>query len=213
MSEILFYNSITKSGSSKITVKRSRFLGECIAASTEEEAMNFISEIQKKHCDARHTCFAYRLLNGVERQSDDGEPSGSAGKPILDILKGRDFYDTCIAVSRYFGGVLLGVGGLVRAYGDAAALALENSEFCSFEKYSSFELYTDYSVYGKICSSLEKNSAKLLNTDYAERLRICFAIKEENIKKQLDEIKELSGGGLKPVFKENIFLKIKKSNF
>lgn len=106
----------------------------------------------------------------------------------------------------------MGVGGLVRAYGDAAALAIDNSEICSFEKYSYFEVGVDYATYGKICSSLEKNYAKLLNTDYAERLLVRFAVKDENIKKQLDDINELSGGTLIPEFKGNIFLKIKKSN-
>lgn len=211
MSEILFYNSICKNGTSKITVKRSRFFGECISVSKEEDAMLFISEYKKKYSDARHICFAYRLLSGAERQSDDGEPSGSAGKPILDILKGGKFYDTCIAVSRYFGGVLLGVGGLVRAYGEAAELALKNSEFCSFERYSIFEVEAGYADYGKLISSFDKNSAKLLNTCYDEKINVSFAIKEENIKKQLEDINEFSNGTLIPEYKKNIFLK-KKSN-
>ncbi len=119
------FQTIQKAGESEIVISKSRFLGYCIPVSSEEEAQEALARIRKKHYDARHCCYAFRLHEGsIVRSSDDGEPSGTAGAPILNILSSAGVENVLCAVVRYFGGVLLGTGGLVRAYGKAAGEAL-----------------------------------------------------------------------------------------
>ena len=123
------YQTIQKAGESEIVINKSRFLGYCIPVSSEEEAQEALAQIRKKHYDARHCCYAFRLHEGgIVRSSDDGEPSGTAGAPILGVLLGAGVENVLCAVVRYFGGVLLGTGGLVRAYGKAAGEALAEAE-------------------------------------------------------------------------------------
>ena len=106
--------------------KRSRFIGYCAPVTTQEQALEFIEKIKSKHWDAKHNVYAYILREGgVKRYSDDGEPSGTAGMPVLDVITKNEIYDVCIVVTRYFGGVLLGTGGLVRAYSQGAKVALK----------------------------------------------------------------------------------------
>ena len=118
--------TITNSGTDEIVEKKSRFIGYAEPVASEEEALAFIEKIRKKHYDARHTCYAFAIgnENTLLRFSDDGEPSGTAGKPILEVITGNQVVDICIVVTRYFGGTLLGTGGLVRAYTEAAKVAL-----------------------------------------------------------------------------------------
>ena len=115
---------IIKDGTGEIVEKKSRFIANVKAVKSEEEAIAFINEIKKKYWDARHNCMAY-VVDGIQRFSDDGEPSGTAGKLILDVITGRELTNAVIVVTRYFGGVLLGTGGLVRAYQKASIEALE----------------------------------------------------------------------------------------
>ena len=118
------YKTVEKAGTGEIEEKKSRFLAEIRSVHSEEEAAAFLEEIRKKYWNASHHCLAYRLAEGgIMRSSDDGEPGGTAGRPILDVLTGADLYDTAAIVTRYFGGTLLGTGGLTRAYGSAARAA------------------------------------------------------------------------------------------
>ena len=141
---------ILKSGEAEVIVKKSRFIGEAHRITSEEEAAALVAETRKKYYDARHVCYAYSFgdTNPRLKFSDDGEPKGTAGKPILDIVNGSGVQDILIIVTRYFGGILLGTGGLVRAYSDAAKealLAAETGELvdCVMRKYSGIA-YTDY---------------------------------------------------------------------
>lgn len=122
------YQTIQKRGESEIVISKSRFLGFCIPVASEAEAQEALAQIKKRYYDARHCCYAFRLREGgIARSSDDGEPSGTAGAPILAVLSGAGVENVLCAVVRYFGGVLLGTGGLVRAYGKAASEALEDA--------------------------------------------------------------------------------------
>ena len=122
------YKILYRGGSGEITEKKSRFIADLKPVSSEEEALAFIEEIRKKYWDARHHCYVYRIgeRSQTVRFSDDGEPAQTAGKPMLDVLAGRDIHDVCAVVTRYFGGTLLGTGGLVRAYSQAVQAGLEN---------------------------------------------------------------------------------------
>ncbi len=123
------YKTVRAAASGELTEKRSRFIGYCKPVSTEEEATAFIASIRSRHWDARHNVYAYSLREGnLRRYSDDGEPSGTAGMPVLDVLQKSGVTDVCVVVTRYFGGVLLGTGGLVRAYSQAARLGLNAAQ-------------------------------------------------------------------------------------
>ena len=144
----------------EITEKKSRFIGEIFPIHSEEEALSLISAVQKKYHDARHHCFAY-ILDDLLRASDDGEPTGTAGRPILDVLTGADLTDSLIVVTRYFGGVLLGTGGLTRAYTQAAKAALSAAEIVTFRYGRHFRLSIDYSLTGSIEYYLRQNDIQI----------------------------------------------------
>ncbi len=141
-----------RQGEGEITEKKSRFIAHVIPVNTEAEAVHHIEQIRKKYWDARHNCFAYVIgrNNEIQRFSDDGEPQGTAGKPILEVLMGSDIHDTLIVVTRYFGGVLLGTGGLVRAYGLSAKEGLKHTHLVKVCEGVRFRLQTDYNNIGKI---------------------------------------------------------------
>ena len=144
------YQTIRKPGESEIVISKSRFLGFCIPVASEAEAQETLAQIRKRYYDARHCCYAFRLQEGgIARSSDDGEPSGTAGAPILAVLSGAGVENVLCAVVRYFGGVLLGTGGLVRAYGKTASEALEAAGIVSIgvcEKLSVRVTYTSYNL-------------------------------------------------------------------
>ncbi|MBQ1830507.1 MAG: YigZ family protein, partial [Ruminococcus sp.] len=121
------YKTVAREASDEFVEKRSRFIGYVKPVKTEEEAVAFINQKRSEHWDARHNVYAYSLREGnIKRYSDDGEPSGTAGMPVLDVIVKNEIYDVCVVVTRYFGGVLLGTGGLVRAYSQGSKIALES---------------------------------------------------------------------------------------
>jgi uncharacterized YigZ family protein len=166
---------ILKSGEAEVIVKKSRFIGEAHRITSEEEAAALVAETRKKYYDARHVCYAYSFgdTNPRLKFSDDGEPKGTAGKPILDIVNGSGVQDILIIVTRYFGGILLGTGGLVRAYSDAAKealLAAETGELvdCVMRRYSGIA----YGDYDKVRFILEKNGITDYETEYGSEVAI-----------------------------------------
>lgn len=141
------YQTIRSAGESEIVISKSRFLGYCLPVSNESTAQEALAQIRKKHFDARHCCYAFRLTGGIVRSSDDGEPSGTAGAPILSVLAGANVENVLCAVVRYFGGVLLGTGGLVRAYGKAASEALDHAEIVQIRVCARLSVSVSYSAY------------------------------------------------------------------
>lgn len=162
----------------EITEKKSRFIADIIRVQTETEALAHIERIKKLHRDARHNCWAYILSSGdISRSSDDGEPAGSAGRPILDVLGGHGLCDVCAVVTRYFGGTLLGVGGLVRAYSAAVEEALLDAETLKLTKCSRLEVRTGYGDLGKVRKLIERSGAKQLSSDYGEQIIFDIAVR------------------------------------
>lgn len=155
------YKTILKSNQAEIVEKKSKFIGTSMPIESEVEAEEFINSMRKKYYDATHNVFAYQLgeRNELQRSSDDGEPSGTAGKPILDILKNEDIKNVAVVVTRYFGGTLLGTGGLVRAYSKCAKDALISSQIIEKVLYQEFEISVDYNLSGKV-------QFEMLNKDY-----------------------------------------------
>lgn len=162
------YKTIIEAGTGEIVEKKSHFIGYVRHTESEEEALAFINEIRKKHYDARHNCFAY-CVDGeqqTQRFSDDGEPGGTAGKPILEVIKGNELCDVCIVVTRYFGGTLLGTGGLVRAYTEAAKLALADAGIHQMQRMKLMDIICSYNDSGKVQYLLSTNEISIENTEY-----------------------------------------------
>lgn len=162
------YFTILTPGTDEIVEKKSRFIGYAQPVASEDEANAFIEEIRKKHYDARHNCYAFAIgkENTLYRFSDDGEPQGTAGKPILEVISGNQVTDICIVVTRYFGGTLLGTGGLVRAYTEAAKRALQNAGIHERKRMQITDIICTYNDSGKVQYILSSNDIMIENTDY-----------------------------------------------
>lgn len=175
---------ISVPGSSDVEVKKSHFLCALRNVRSEEEARAFIEEIRKKHYDARHNCFAMRIGTPdsvFEKSGDDGEPQGTAGKPMLEILKGADLYDVCAVVTRYFGGTLLGTGGLVRAYSDSLREALEASEIGELTEGTEFKIQCGYSLAEKIKRLARDSGIHTLNEEYGADCILSYLVKNTDL--------------------------------
>lgn len=166
------YKTIYEGGIGEIVEKKSRFIATVRLVETEEEALAFIEEMKKKYWDARHNCFVYSVGANREytRCSDDGEPSGTAGRPMLDVVLGEDIYNVAVVVTRYFGGVLLGTGGLVRAYSKAVQEGLKNSQIIEKQYGISLEVTTDYTGIGKIQYIAGENKLPILDSEYTDKV-------------------------------------------
>lgn len=180
----------------EIVEKKSRFIATCTPVHSEEEALEFIEAVRKKYWDARHHCFAYVLgeKNELVRCSDDGEPQGTAGKPILNVLMGSEVHDTLIVVTRYFGGVLLGTGGLVRAYSEAAKEGLASSVIITKMYGVKLEIQTDYTGLGKIQYILGQRGIQILESEYTDAVRLEVLLEEEVKNQVCAEITEGTNG-------------------
>lgn len=187
------YKTIMEAGTGEIVEKKSHFIGYVRHTESEEEALAFINEIRKKHYDARHNCFAY-CVDGeqqTQRFSDDGEPGGTAGKPILEVIKGNELCDVCIVVTRYFGGTLLGTGGLVRAYTDAAKACIENTKVLTKRRMIPMKLHTNYTDFGKIQYLLASEEIPIIDSEYGEDVCVhveIFVDDADEVKKKLIEV-------------------------
>ncbi|MEE0946500.1 MAG: YigZ family protein [Acutalibacteraceae bacterium] len=159
--------------------KRSKFIATLKPVKTEEEAVAFVKEMKSKYWDARHNVFAYRLKNGDARFSDDGEPHSTAGKPVLDILTGKNLTDICIVVTRYFGGILLGTGGLVRAYSEAAKAAVSNSEIVEMGLVGLFSVVCDYQQYNTLIPFIDNFGGVVSATDFAADITVKFSLENQ----------------------------------
>jgi len=169
---------IYKTGCAEIVVKKSRFIGVAANVSSEEEAASFLSAVKKQHYSARHNCYAYSIGTDNPRLkfSDDGEPGGTAGKPILDVVTGSEISDIIIVVTRYFGGTLLGTGGLVRAYTDSARAAVAAADVRELIMAESCDIWMPYSDLGTVKYLLETNGVDVSRADYGTDVTIHTAI-------------------------------------
>ena len=184
------YKTILTQAEAEIVEKKSRFIATVRPVKTEEEAKAFIEEMKKKYWNATHNVFAYQIgeRNELQRFSDDGEPQGTAGMPVLSVLKGEDIKDTAIVVTRYFGGTLLGTGGLVRAYGHSAKeglLAAGIAELVLYRKYSVLAAYPDS---GKVQYEILQDGHELFDTIYTEQVEFIVLVETDSFEKKMTEI-------------------------
>ncbi|HAP20072.1 YigZ family protein [Frisingicoccus caecimuris] len=187
---------VYQGGEGEIVEKKSRFIATVCPVNSEQDAVQFIEQMKKKYWDARHNCHAFVIgeRNEVSRCSDDGEPSGTAGKPMLDVLLGSGLHNVCVVVTRYFGGTLLGTGGLVRAYSQAVQEGLANSVIVEKIMSCRMKIYTDYNGIGKIQYILGKSRAITVSTDYTERVVVEILIEKGLFDGLCKEIVEATSG-------------------
>ena len=181
--------SIKENVQTEIVVKKSKFICNLIKVNTQEEAENIIKQLKKKYYDARHNCIAYRIISDdmiIEKSSDDGEPSGTAGGPMLNILQKNNLGNVLVVVTRYFGGILLGTGGLVRAYSDATLNAIEISEMVEKCIGVEAEIELDYNNLESFKYYCKKNNIYIKDYDYSEKI-ICKIQLEEGSKGRLED--------------------------
>lgn len=182
--------------------KRSLFIGHAIRTDSEEEALAFIKQLKKEYQDATHNVYAYMMRGEtVARYSDDGEPQGTAGMPVLDVIRKSGVRNVCVVVTRYFGGTLLGAGGLVRAYSHSASLALDAAGVITYEPYTELELTCGYSEYQRYSVIISGAHAIVDGTDFAEKVTMRFAVKRSEASALVKKIVESGYGRDIPVEK------------
>ena len=185
-------------GCGEYTEKRSRFIGKLWRVEDESEALARIAAVKKEHYDARHNCFAYVLRGGAVRYSDDGEPQGTAGQPILAVLNGAEVQNVCCTVTRYFGGVLLGTGGLVRAYTAAAKAALAEAGMQRMALWHSEVLRCPYPMYERIRRLVEDSGTVIENTDYGADIALSLLVPAGAAEDFDSALREMSAGSIAP---------------
>ena len=174
------YKTIKKECSAEIEVKKSRFIATVFPCKTEAEAQEFLNRMRKKYWDARHNVYAFSIReNNLKRFSDDGEPHSTAGLPVMEVINHSGITDIAVVVTRYFGGILLGTGGLVRAYSDAARAVLEVAEVEDILAAKQFKILCEYSDYDVLNKLLEGFKVKVLSTDFLDKVEISLGVVAE----------------------------------
>lgn len=187
---------IYRGGEDEIVEKKSRFIGQVFPVTTEEEANSLIEQIRKKYWDARHNCYAYILgeYGEITRCTDDGEPAGTAGRPILEVLQGEGIHNVLVIVTRYFGGTLLGTGGLVRAYSQAAKAGLAASQVLEKIRGYQLQIETDYNGIGKLQYITAQSGIPVIDTQYGETVTMVLAVPLEEADSLIKQITEATAG-------------------
>ena len=201
------YKTVYEGGEGEIVEKKSRFIATVRPVETEEEALAFIEEMKKKYWDARHNCSAYVLGERQElmRCSDDGEPSQTAGKPMMDVLTGAGLTNVAVVVTRYFGGILLGAGGLVRAYSHGAKIAVDAASRKLMTTCVLLEMQMDYSFYGKVNYLLPNYVCRVEDTDFGAVVSMKVLFKKDESERFIKEVTELSAALIVPQVVEERF--------
>lgn len=187
---------VYEGGEGEIVEKKSRFIATVRPVHSEEEAIAFIAELKKKYWNATHNCSAYVIgeHQEIQRCSDDGEPQGTAGKPMLDVLLGEELHDAAVVVTRYFGGTLLGTGGLVRAYSKAVQAGLNESVIIEKKYGSRLTVSTDYNGIGKLQYLLGQRGIPVINSEYTDVVKVQVLVPEDTVRELTEAITEATNG-------------------
>ncbi len=202
------FESPAKEASAEIEAKRSRFIGTVAPAFTAEEAEAFVAAIRRKYPDATHNVYAYSVGTGtpLERLSDDGEPRGTAGYPVLEVIKKRSLRNVVCVVTRYFGGTLLGAGGLLRAYGKAASAAIDAAGVSKYVFHQVFTVAVDYDQFGRLQRELEGRGIRIIDTAYAEKVTVKAYVRPEDVDALLARVRDLTSGKARPSVEEGKYI-------
>ena len=201
------YKTLLRRGSQETVVQKSRFLGHAAPAASQEEALAFLEAIRTQYRDASHHCYAYIIGQnaGVMRYSDDGEPGGTAGMPIIEVMKARRVVDAVVVVTRYFGGVLLGAGGLTRAYSHACAGALNAAGVCEMHPSQRWLFDVEYPLWDKVRHALKTLPALLESTDFAATVTFGLLVKEADSPAAQSQLTAVTDGRLTSLMTEELF--------
>ena len=202
----LSYKTLREENSAEFIINKSRFIGYGCPCETEEEALAFLARIRQKHKDATHNCYAYiiGLNSGIMRYSDDGEPGGTAGMPIIEVMKARGVVNCAVVVTRYFGGVLLGTGGLVRAYQGAVQAGLASSTIIDKKEGIQLTVGTDYTGLGKLQYLIAQQNLTLIDTVYTEKVELQLMVPAEQQQEVEKEIVEATNGSARISWGEKV---------
>ncbi len=199
------YKTLGQYTAEEYIVKKSRFIGYAKPIKCEHEAVEFIEEIKKKHWDATHNVYAYSVKDGnIKRFSDDGEPQGTAGMPVLNVINQEEITDCVVVITRYFGGILLGGGGLVRAYSHTAKLAVDGAGVVTLVPFLRLKIDCDYSAYGKIETLIRDLNGVTDNTKFTDGVELTFKIEKENEHAFSKKLQDLTNGKIQYEFIEEI---------
>ena len=189
------YKTVKNDAYAEMIERKSRFIGYCRPVTNQEEAISFINEIREMHRQATHNVYAYVLReDNIMRYSDDGEPAGTAGMPVLEIIKKEGLTDVCVVVTRYFGGILLGAGGLVRAYAKSAKLGIEASCPVEMIKCTSFMVKCNYNDYGKIEFAINNEGYIIKDSSFEESVHMTVAVRMGEEERFIKTINDITGG-------------------
>lgn len=204
------YITVNERGSAELTIEKSVFIAYCKRVESQEEAEEFISEIKKKHYDATHNVFAYRLNRDplVEKSSDDGEPSGTAGLPVLNLLRQRNIRNVCVVVTRYFGGIKLGKGGLVRAYAQSAKEGLNATGLVSKEVFCLLCMELPYPLWGRIKNELDRRETLIKETVFTDVVKVVLYCRPDDMSELSSVLINLSEGKSKVEAGESEYLDV-----
>lgn len=202
------YKTIYKNGEDEIIINKSRFIGYSSPIHTEEDALSFIESIKTKHKDATHNVYAYVLgeESNIQRFSDDGEPSGTAGIPILEVIKKEDLRNMVVVVTRYFGGIKLGGGGLIRAYTKGAKIGIDSGIIVDMTLHKRLRLSIPYTLLGKIENFLGNNSYKSEEVIYTDDVEILLYVAKSKLDNFSTEMLNLTSGNVKISYEDEIHL-------
>lgn len=192
-------------GQAEFTEKRSRFIGRVWPVASEGEALTRLAEVRKRHHDATHNVYAYILKDGVTRYSDDGEPKGTSGQPTLNVLAAQRLYNVCCVVTRYYGGILLGAGGLVRAYSRAAGMALDQAGIAVMRHWSLLEIPCPYPLYERIAKLIAGCGGFIEKTEFASDVMIWALVPDAETASCFESIKDMSAGGIAARLEDKVF--------
>ena len=201
------YKTLLKAASDEVVINKSRFIGYAAPVKTVEEALAFLDRIRTRHRDASHNCFAYIIGQnaGVMRYSDDGEPGGTAGMPIIEVMKARGVVDCAVVVTRYFGGVLLGAGGLVRAYSHTCALALNAAQVCEMYPTEKWMFEVAYSLWDKVQHTLRSLPARQEGAEFTSAVTFELSIKAQDSQAVRDELTRVTDGRMESLLEEESY--------
>ena len=200
------YKTIRGFGTDEFVERKSRFIGSIQPVSTEEEAVAFIQSVKERHREANHNVYAYVLREGqIRRYSDDGEPQGTAGQPMLNVFQREEVQNVCCVVTRYFGGILLGAGGLTRAYGGTAKLALDSAGLSRMRLWASLAVPCSYPLYERMRLLAEQCGGVVVDTDFGADVVLTVQLPAEDVAGFRAKVTELSAGGVEPLLLEEAF--------
>ena len=196
------YLTLDHPGRDEVTIQKSRFIGQAWPCSTEEEALARLRETREAFRDARHHCYAYIIgeNEGILRYSDDGEPGGTAGMPILSLLRSEKLVNCCVVVTRYFGGILLGTGGLVRAYTEGCRIAVQSAEIVRMEKTARYLCEVPYAEWDIVKYTMEQLPAKLVNQEFGSAVSFTLLVRSADSESVLQTLTQVTGRSILCLF-------------